>query len=268
MVKQVGDKCIFEASWSDTVEGAVHKYPNDHASNMASVDVLERYIDEDGNLVSKKMLRTKFTPNPVMKGIMPVLGMPLRSHQTTLELNKLDVGRRHFQLKSLNKTYFNCLRCFEVLEYTPDSENPAQTELNQYALIDMYANQRSIAIRWAINKGESLFAQQYLTNSKNNRQGLRDVIQNLQLEWQSLTKDVAKDLISKTTELGQEVFDKSVEIVDKTNEISVEIVDKTVEVGMEAVDKTVEVGNFAIDEGSKMVKSVENVLHHDETASR
>jgi len=262
MVKQVGDKCIFETNWSDTVEGAVHKYPNDHSQNMASVDILDRYIDDDGNLVSKKMLRTRFNPNPVMKTIMPILKMPPRTHQTTLELNKLDLGRKYFQLKSLNKTYFNSIRCFEVLEYTPDLDNPlTQTELNQYALIDMYANQKSFTIRWAVYKGESVFAQQYIHNSKNNRQGLKDVIQNLQLEWADLAKGVAKDLAKDAEKIGQE-------ILDKTSVIGQEIVDKTVEVVDITVDKTVEIGKVAVGEGAKMVKSVEKVLHQEERAVR
>merc|ERR1712038_249466 len=156
------------------------------------------------------------------------------------ELNKIDVGRKYFQLKSLNKTYLNTIRVFEVLEYTPDSEDPKNsTQLDQYALIDMYAKQRSFTIRWAINQGESLFAAQYITNSKNNRQGLRDVIQNLQLEWADLAKEVAQDLAKDAGKIGKEIVEKSVEI------------------GQEIVEKTV-------DEGNKLVKSVENVLHQEE----
>jgi len=251
MVKQVGDKCIFEAPWADTVEGAVHKYPNDHSKNVASVDILERYIDDEGNLVSKKMLRTRFNPNLLMRNIMPVLGMPPKTHQTSLELNKIDVGRKYFQLKSLNKTYLNTIRCFEILEYTPGSEDPKNTtQLDQYALIDMYAKQRSFTIRWAITRGESLFADQYITNSKNNRQGLRDVIQNLQLEWADLAKEAARDIINKVDEVGHEIVEKSVEIGQ-------ELVEKSVEVGQEIVEKTV-------GEGNKLVKSVEHALHQEE----
>jgi len=262
MVKQVGDQCIFEAPWADTVEGAVHKYPNDHSKNISSVDILERYIDNDGNLVSKKMLRTKFDPNVLMKKIMPIIGMPPRTHQTSLELNKIDVGRKYFQLKSLNKTYLNTIRVFEVLEYTPDSEDPKNsTQLDQYALIDMYAKQRSFTIRWAINQGESLFAAQYITNSKNNRQGLRDVIQNLQLEWADLAKGVAQDLAKDAGKIGKE-------IINKVDEVGHEIVEKSVEIGHELVEKSVEVGHEivekTVDEGNKLVKSVENVLHQEE----
>merc|ERR1719195_45550 len=195
-------------------------------------------------------MRTKFDPNVLMRKIKPILGMPPRTHQTSLELNKIDVGRKYFQLKSLNKTYLNTIRVFEVLEYTPDSEDPKNsTQLDQYALIDMYAKQRSFTIRWAINQGESLFAAQYITNSKNNRQGLRDVIQNLQLEWADLAKEVAQDL-AKDAEVGHEIVEKSVEIGH-------ELVEKSVEVGHEIVEKTV-------DEGNKLVKSVENVLHQEE----
>lgn len=294
MVKQVGDKCIFEAKWADTVEGAVHKYPNDHAINMASVDVLERSIDQDGNLVSKKMLRTMFNPNPVMKQVMSIFKMPSRTHQTTLELNKLDIGRKYFQLKSLNKTYFNSIRCFEVLEYIPDCENPDHTELNQSTWIDMYANKKSFAIRWAVHKGESAFAQQYIKNSRTNREGLQDVINNLQLEWSVLAKGVATDFAKNAEKLGnqigKEIGDKTVEIVDKSMEIGQIIgqeivettrattvatavvvdkaVDKAVEVGREVVDitvdKTVEMGKVAVGEGAKMVKSVESVLQQGE----
>jgi len=269
MVKQVGDKCIFEAKWSDTVEGAVHKYPNDYSTNIASVDVLERCIDEDGNLVSKKMLRTIFNPNPVMKSVMSILKMPARTHQTSLELNKLDLGRKYFQLKSLNKTYFNSIRCFEVLEYTPDLENPtSQTELNQYALIDMYANRTNFAIRWAVHKGESVFAQHYINNSKNNRQGLKDVIQNLQLEWADLAKGVAKDLAKDAEKIGQEILDKTTEIA---SEIASEGAKVGVRVGQEIrpiVDKTVEVVDITVDKTVEIGKVVEKVLHQEERTVR
>merc|ERR1712173_143695 len=123
-----------------------------------------------------------------------------------------------------NKTYLKTFRCFEVLEYTLDAEDPKNsTQLDQYALIDMYAKQRSFTIRWAINQGESLFAAQYITNSKNNRQGLRDVIQNLQLEWADLAKEVAQDLAKDAGKIGKDIINK-------------------------------------VDEGSKTVKTVENVL--------
>merc|ERR1712173_448653 len=149
-----------------------------------------------------------------------------------------------------NKTYLKTFRCFEVLEYTLDADDPENsTQLDQYAIIDMYAKQRSFTIRWAINQGESLFASQYITTSKNNRQGLRDVIQNLQLEWADLAKEAARDF-AKDDEVGHEIVEKSVEIGH-------ELVEKSVEVGQEIVVKTV-------DEGSKLVKSVENVLHQEE----
>ena len=164
----------------------------------------------------------------------------------------------HFQLKSLNKTYLKTFRCFEVLEYTPDADDPKNsTQLDQYAIIDMYAKQRSFTIRWAINQGESLFASQYVNTSRNNRQGLRDVIQNLQLEWADLAKEVAQDLAKDAEKIGKE-------IINKVDEVGHEIVEKSVEIGQELVEKSVEVGQEivekTVDEGSKIVKTVENVL--------
>jgi len=264
MVKHVDDKCIFDASWADTVEGAVHKYPNDHSKNMASVDILSRQIDEDGNLVSKKMLRTHFRPNAVMQKVMSVLKMERRTHQTSLEINHLDPARKLFRLQSLNKTYFNAIRCFEVLEYTPDNENPAtKTELAQFALIDMYAKDCNFALRWAVQTGESVFAQQYIKNSQNNRQGLRDVITALQVEWEGLARDVAKDIIGKGAVLGDEIMSKSAEIGQ-------EIVHKTVEVSQDIVDKTVEVGVVVKSEGEQVVgkisETVEKVLQESRAA--
>lgn len=254
MVKHVDDRCVFESNWADTVEGAVHKYPNDHSKNIASVDVLERCIDEDGNLTSKKLLRTHFHPNPIMKRVMSVLGMPPQTHQTTLEINKIDLSRKLMQLQSLNKSYFNHIRCFEVLEYREDETNPSFTELQQFCMIDMYASECSFALRWAVQAGESQFASQYINNSKKNRQGLRDVIQNLQLEW----RDMATDVLDKTVEIGQG-------FVDKTVEVSKEVVDKTVEVAEEVAKEGVEI----VEESTKIVKkTVHKVLPQDDVLAR
>merc|ERR1712226_647874 len=214
MVKHVDDRCIFESSWADTVEGAVHKYPNDHSQNIASVDTLERSIDCDGNLVTKKMLRTHFNPNPILKKVMKVLGMPPQTHQTSLEINQIDLSRKLLRLQSLNKSYFNHIRCFEVLEYRENVSNPSTTELQQFALIDMYANECSFALRWAVQAGESQFASQYIKNSKNNRQGLVDK-----------TVLVSNELVDKTVEVGKEVIGETQEIVEE----STKLVKKTVE---------------------------------------
>merc|ERR1711957_1008393 len=162
------------------------------------------------------------------------------------------------------------IRCFEVLEYNPDVENPDHTELNQSTWIDMYANKKSFAIRWAVHKGESVFAQQYIQNSRTNRQGLQDVINNLQLEWAVLAKNVATDFAKDAEKIGNKIFDKTSELGSQIGDKTVEIVDKSVEVGREVVDitvdKPVEMGKVAVDEGAKMVKSVESVLHQGERA--
>lgn len=224
MVKSVEDICVFESSWADTVEGAIHKYPNSFSKNVASVDIIERHIDENGTLVTKKLLRSRFMPNSILKKVMSTLGFPNRRFQSTLECSTLDLAKKNYELKSLNKTYFNKIRVFEVLQYTPDQEQPdSHTTLNQFAHIDMYASECNFAVRWAVKVGEEQFAKNYVKTSQQNRQGLKDVIHQLQIEWQDVALQIKREVESKTQAVIEEVECQTRKVVDKTITVADEV---------------------------------------------
>jgi len=258
MVKEISDGHCFNSSWMDTVEGAIHKYPNNINKNIASVDILEREIDSNGNLVTKKLMRSHFRPNWGLKKVMGVLGMPARTHQLSVECSNLDLARKSFRLRSLNKTYFNFISCYESLHYTPDTSDPVnKTHLAQQALIDMYVNDYNFSLRWAVNQGEEKFASEYKQTAKSGRVGLEGVIKNLQREWQEF-EDALEKTGEEVEELTKKCFETGVDCAKEMQQITSNCAKEMQQVTGKIVDESSKI----VDEStSKVQDAVIQVIH-------
>jgi len=200
MVKDLNDSFYFEHNWKDTVEGAINKYPNEFQPTVKSIDVINRKINADGNLVSERYLGSKFNPNTAMKTVMKIIGMPIRSCQYTLEHSSLDVARKNYTLSSVNKTYFDWLAVHESLEYIPALDN-GKTRLNQSMQVDMFGDKYSFAFKHAITKGESVFLGYVSDIIPKGRAGLNSVIQKIQAEAEHTTLIAEQELIEKCKQM-------------------------------------------------------------------
>jgi len=216
MVKDVNSGHEFKSSWTSTVEGAFHKYPNEQNKNVLSVDILDSSIDCYGRLHTKKLLQSKFDPNSLMRQVMRVIGMPIKTRQVTMERSTLDLAIRKYSMKSLNDTYIDWIRVFEVLEYTPHEEHSqTRTNLQQTTQIDMYSEKYSLAFKWAISQGEGLFASEAKKMAQKGRVGLETVIHTLEQEAKH-----AKAEIEGALEGACELTEKGIEQVKQVTEYS------------------------------------------------
>jgi len=234
MVKDVSSDYCFNSPWKETVEGAFHKYPNEVQSNVASVDILAREIDTNGNLVTKKLIRSHFRPNKAMQFIMPKIGIAIKRMQSTLECSSLDLAKRRYLMRSLNNTYCNHISCYEVMEYLPHPEdNAKKTILTQKAEIDMYVSDYHFSMQWAVNKGEGLFASEYLANSQKGRVGLESVILKLKKEWEEL-EELAKKIPGEVEEFSKKCINDGTEVAKKAINDGAECAKTVVEICAEA----------------------------------
>ena len=64
VVYLIRDRCflpIFSYCWEDVTKAAFRKYPNRFNPNVTGVDVLKRYVDEQGRLHSMRMIISSFS---------------------------------------------------------------------------------------------------------------------------------------------------------------------------------------------------------------
>lgn len=195
MVKDLVDTHDFKYPWNQTVEAAIHKYPNPKTPNVKYTDVVSRKIDGEGNLVSEKLLGVTFVPNRVLRYALKILGEEYSNIQYSLENSQLDLVKKAFTLRSLNKTYANCVSLYETLKYIPTSNNPATTTLIQTTTCDMYVDKYHMSFRWALRKGEGAFIDKCEENAPKGRLGVDHVVKSLQEEWLLLEKEAIKGAI-------------------------------------------------------------------------
>lgn len=54
---------IYNHSWSNVTFGILNKYPNPFASHVLTADVIERRVDENGLIHTKRLFTKKGTKN-------------------------------------------------------------------------------------------------------------------------------------------------------------------------------------------------------------
>merc|ERR1711974_45350 len=203
----------FNHSWSTTVLGAIHKYPNSVNTNVKCVDVLSRKLDDCGNLATEKLLVVGFTPNTVMRKVMSLIGMPITERQLSLEISKLDLTKKSYLMRTLNDTHARWISVYETLNYTPDdSDSDNKTFLDQTTHVDMYVSKYSVGIQWALRAGENAFVKQVKSNVPRGRMGLESVIEGLYHDFEELAKEaksLTKEQLDKAEALAKEQLDKA-----------------------------------------------------------
>jgi len=235
MVKHHKDTYKFDHNWSETVEGAFGKYPNDFQPNIQSLDILDRRINENGQLVSEKLLKSKFIPNILMRKSMSALGMPVLTSQINLEISTLDLKNKKFSLETCNDTYLQWLKVRESLCYTEctdtqDTKENKKTLLTQLTTADMYSKSYPFLLQWAVTLGEKAVIAEVKSNIPKGRSAMAKVIPNLIDEFTNCydyteiklkeNSDLAKIMIEK---FGNEAIEGINKITDEIKNMQLDL---------------------------------------------
>jgi len=62
MVRHFNNETPFKFSWDQIARAFWQRYPNPYSTHVLSEDVVERYVDDDGNLYTKRLLRKESRP--------------------------------------------------------------------------------------------------------------------------------------------------------------------------------------------------------------
>ncbi|XP_049608915.1 PRELI domain containing protein 3B [Syngnathus scovelli] len=166
---------IFNHPWETVTKAAMQKYPNPMNPNVFGVDVLDRRVDTEGRLHSKRLLSTEWGLPAIAKSIIGLT----RTCTYVQEHSVVDPTQKIFELKSTNISFTNLVSVDEKLTYKPHPQDADKTVLTQEALISVKGVSLSSYL-------EGLMANSMSVNAGKGREAMEWVIRRLNTEIEEL----------------------------------------------------------------------------------
>lgn len=157
------------------IKAAMQKYPNPMNPSVVGVDVLDREIDTQGRLHSKRLLSTEWGLPSIVKSLVG----NARTYTYVQEQSVIDPKEQTFELQSSNITFTNMVSVDEKLTYKPHPEDPEKTILTQEAIISVKGVSLSSYL-------EGVMASTISTNAGKGREAVEWVIRRLNTEIEEL----------------------------------------------------------------------------------
>ncbi|XP_040058789.2 PRELI domain containing protein 3B [Gasterosteus aculeatus] len=166
---------VFNHPWETVTKAAMQKYPNPMNPSVIGVDVLDRSIDKQGRLHSKRLLGTDWGLPSIVKAIIG----NARTCTYIQEKSVVDPIKKIFELQSSNITFTNLVSVDEKLTYKPHPEDTEKTILTQEAIISVKGVSLSSYL-------EGVLATTMSANAGKGREALEWVIRRLNAEIEEL----------------------------------------------------------------------------------
>lgn len=240
-MKEVEQQHRFEFPWKVLTFANWNKYPNEHASHVASVDILSRNISPDGKLITHRLLQLK-QPIP---SIFKKLGIPYPESAYFLEMSVLDPQTQHYEATSVSLSMRNFVRAKETCCFSPDPESGGTLFL-QKASFTAFSFFAKIIEEVAVNRFEA--------NAAKGRHGLESVIEKISTEIEKFAlgaKDFESQVSNRVKEIETRVASKVKEgIVGLEKEYSTTIneVEHQFKNTLTAVEKKIDVTLNAVEQ--------------------
>ncbi|XP_035760359.1 PRELI domain containing protein 3B-like [Neolamprologus brichardi] len=104
---------IFNHPWEMVIKAAMQKYPNPMNPSVVGVDVLDREIDTQGRLHSKRLLSTEWGLPSIVKSLVG----NARTYTYVQEQSVIDPKEQTFELQSSNVSTKNLEQGREAVEW-------------------------------------------------------------------------------------------------------------------------------------------------------
>ncbi|CAL8135405.1 unnamed protein product [Orchesella dallaii] len=170
----------FNHPWDKVVQAAWRKYPNPMNPAVASIDVLDRTVDEKGVLHTHRILSSKWG---IPSWVQNIMGSP--SIMYSNEKSEVDPNNKTMVLKSRNITFCSNIAVDEHLVYSPHPSDPAKTLLKQEAVVLVKGVPLSSYM-------ESLLTTTISSNANKGRQAMNWVISKIDEELKDLSNTASK----------------------------------------------------------------------------
>lgn len=213
---------FFNYNWEQVTAANWQKYPNELATHVVSVDILNREIDPVRNVLkSERLIACK---QAIPKWLRAIVGGD--EYSFVRELSEVDLNSRTLIMKSANMTMSHLLLVNETVVYRPDPELPhSRTLFEQEAEITAFSSWKGIC-----NKIEEWSVERFGQNAKIGKRGFESVLQTFSDKWDESNLAVM--------DMGSTILKEIDEVNDKTQEVLHDVSEKTHEVIHDVSEKT------------------------------
>ncbi|XP_058946514.1 PRELI domain containing protein 3B [Pocillopora verrucosa] len=168
---------IFNHCWDRVTQAVWRKYPNDLNPNVKTMDVLERHVDEQGQLHTTRLVGTEgFLPSWVCN----MIGVDNLCY--AYEHSVVDPVKKTMTMTSRNVTLSGWADVDETVTYTQDQE-VNKTRLTQDAVIKVFG----VSFK---DYCESLIKNTMASNASKGREAMEMVITKINKEVQDLAANI------------------------------------------------------------------------------
>jgi hypothetical protein len=171
-MKEFRTEFYWEYPWTNFTYGNFNKYPNEYASHVVSVDVIDRRITREGLLVTDRILQLK-QPIP---SILRKIGLPFPETTYFLERSTLNPQTQHYEATSYNLSMRSFFQAIEICSFKGDPEQGG-TQFRQRAQFTACSYFARILEDVAVSRFES--------NAATGRVAMKSVLEKLhqEMDW-------------------------------------------------------------------------------------
>ncbi|KAL3232346.1 Protein UPS2, mitochondrial [Nakaseomyces bracarensis] len=188
--------CEFAYPWEQVTAANWNKYPNEVSTHVIAVDVLRRELSSSGRkLVTERLITVK---QSVPRWVLLVVGASEKSF--VREVSTVDLDTKTLTMRSCNLTFWNIMKVYETVKYTPDELRPdSKTVFEQEAQITVCGTLGRFC-----SKVEEWSVQRFGENAKKGKMGFDLVLKVFNEHWNQINSDIGS------------VFNETVEDVRST----------------------------------------------------
>ncbi|KAM9922020.1 hypothetical protein OXX59_006100 [Metschnikowia pulcherrima] len=217
-MKVFESKHYFDYSWEQVTAANWQKYPNELATHVVSVDILNREINaETQTLRTERLIACK---QPIPRWLRSIVGGDECSF--VREISEVDLPTKKLVMRSANMTMNHLLSVKETVTYRPDpSLESSRTIFEQEAEITAFSSFKSIC-----NKIEDWSVERFGQNASVGKQGFETVLQTLTEKWEEsgvLVKDVGSSIMKEIDEVNDKTQELVNEVTEKTSSVLSEV---------------------------------------------
>lgn len=221
-MKIFASKHGFDYSWEQVTAANWQKYPNELATHVVSVDILNREFVEERNVLRTERLIACKQAIPLW--LRALVGADEYSY--VREISEVDLSTKTLTMKSANMTMSHLLLVNETVVYRPDPTMPdKRTLFEQEAEITAFLSWNSIC-----NKIEEWSVERFGQNAKVGKSGFELVLKSLTEKWdesETLVKDVGTSILKEIDEVNDLTHEVLSDVSEKTHEVLSEVTSKT-----------------------------------------
>lgn len=216
---------FFDYSWEQVTAANWQKYPNELATHVVSVDVLNREVDEEKNVLrTERLIACK---QAIPQWLRALVGADECSY--VREISEVDLTNKTLTMKSANMTMSHLLLVNETVVYRPDPSMPSKRTLfEQEAEITAFLSWSSIC-----NKIEEWSVERFGQNAKIGKNGFEIVLKSFAEKWDEsevLVKGVSNTILKEIDEVNDLTHDVLNDVSEMTQEVLSEVTGKTTSV--------------------------------------